>query len=465
MEKNLLLRPLAVILVLCCAAITALPQTASGQERIGLVISGKPAPPVEPAQTPSGYSRFIDPVNGLPADDLVRYAFERNGELRAARQMIAEARGRLRQAGFRPNPMLESSYGRAVNTSDNNLMIGAELPLELGGRREARVEVAAREFELRESEVADFERKLAAEVRLKYSEVIAAARNLKYIEDLLSLTRDSHHLIQVRVESGKTAPLEQSMVFVELNRVDSMRINYEGRVEVALLELKKVAGVPPTEPLRLRGEFSTDRQPPSEAEALQNALGSRPDLAAARAAEQLALAQIEQARVEGKIDASLFANYMRQDMGYGVRGFDDAGRLAPVHGIFHFATFGVKLTLPVRNKNQGNIEAAEAQLEAAHSRRQFAEIVTQNEVASAYARFEHAREALEVYRDNVRSQAQKNLDVIRQTYVLGQKSLLDYIAEQRRYIEVETGYTDVLKEYFDSLVEIERVAGTAVPGV
>jgi hypothetical protein len=38
-----------------------------------------------------------------------------------------------------------------------------------------------------------------------------------------------------------------------------------------------------------------------------------------------------------------------------------------------------------------------------------------------------------------------------------QKTVLDYIAEQRRYVEIETGFTELLKEYFDARVEIERV--------
>jgi cobalt-zinc-cadmium efflux system outer membrane protein len=150
-------------------------------------------------------------------------------------------------------------------------------------------------------------------------------------------------------------------------------------------------------------------------------------------------------------------------MGFGVRGFNDAETLAPVQGIFHYATFGVRLTLPVRNKNQGNIEAAIAAAEAARNRREFNEIVVRNEVASAYARFERAQAALAVYRDNVRNQAQLNLDVVQQTYTLGQKTLIDYINEQRRYIDIETGYTDALKEYFNSLVEIERAATSPVP--
>jgi cobalt-zinc-cadmium efflux system outer membrane protein len=439
------------------------PRAPNEQETMGVVLSGKPPEPVQLAQTPSSYPQFIDPVNGLTADDLVRYALAHNGELAAARLMIAEARGRLRQAGLRPNPMVETSGTHGVTTSDNMTMIGAELPLELGGRRKARVGVAQRELELRDAEVADFERKLAAEVRMKYSDVIAAARNLKFTEDLLTLTRDSHRLVQARVERGKSAPLEQNVVFVELSRVDAIRINFESKSEVAIFELRKVIGMLPGEPLQLRGEFDTSRQPAPQSDAIRNALASRADLVAARATEILTQAQIDQARVEGKVDASIFANYQRQNMGFGVRGFNDAGLLAPVQGIFHYATFGVRLTLPVRNQNQGNIEAAIAAAEAARNRREFNEIVVRNEVASAYARFARAQAALAVYRDNVRNQAQLNLDVVQQTYTLGQKTLIDYINEQRRYIDIETGYTDALKEFFNSLVEIERAAGSPDP--
>jgi cobalt-zinc-cadmium efflux system outer membrane protein len=232
-----------------------------------------------------------------------------------------------------------------------------------------------------------------------------------------------------------------------------------------MLELKKVIGLLPGEPLLLRGEFEMTLHPASQADAIRQALAARPDLAAAQAAEELAAAQIEQARVEGKIDASLFASYMRQNMGFGVRGFNEAGQLAPVQGIFHYVGVGVRLTLPVRNKNQGLIEAAQSSLEAARTRRQFGEVVVRNEVAAAYARFERARQALAVYRDHVRDQAHRNLDVIRRTYEFGQKSLLDFISEQRRYIDVETNFTEILKEYFNSLVEIERAAASPIPSV
>jgi hypothetical protein len=45
---------------------------------------------------------------------------------------------------------------------------------------------------------------------------------------------------------------------------------------------------------------------------------------------------------------------------------------------------------------------------------------------------------------------------------LGRATLLDVIIEQRRYIEIENGYTDVLRQAWDAAVEVERALG--VPG-
>lgn len=417
-----------------------------------------------PVNTPapvSGYARLVDPAQGATAEELVRYALEHNGELLAARQMIAEARGRLRQAALKANPMLETSNQQALTSRDNNQMVSLELPLELGGRRQARTLVGQREVELREAEVRDFERKLAAEVRMKYAEAVVAARNLKLTEELLELTRNSHQLVQARFEHGKSAPLESSELQVEVHRTDAQRLSFESKAEVALLELKKVIGMPPDEPLQLRGEFVGTSSAPAQGEATQRALAARPDLAALRAAESLALAQAEQARREGRVDASLFAGYERMNFGYGVRGFDEQGRLAPVAGVFHYATFGVRFTLPVRNKNQGLIAAALAAAEAARHRREFAELVVRNEVAAALKRIEKAQAALTVYREKVRAPAQNNLSVVQRTYALGYKTALDYLAEQRRFIEVETGYTEALKESFEAFAELERVTGAS----
>jgi cobalt-zinc-cadmium efflux system outer membrane protein len=53
--------------------------------------------------------------------------------------------------------------------------------------------------------------------------------------------------------------------------------------------------------------------------------------------------------------------------------------------------------------------------------------------------------------------------VVRQTYALGRGTLLDVIAEQRRYIDIENGYTDALRQVYDARVEIDRVTATLTP--
>ena len=68
--------------------------------------------------------------------------------------------------------------------------------------------------------------------------------------------------------------------------------------------------------------------------------------------------------------------------------------------------------------------------------------------------------AAEIYRVGVRDQANANLDVVRQTYELGSKTLLDFIAEQRRFIEVETSFIDSLLETYLAQVDIERATSS-----
>lgn len=406
---------------------------------------------------PSTLTKYVDPVGGLTADEAVAFALANNSELQAVRQETEVARAMVKQARLRPNPMLDVGGSRMIAGTDNSVMVSGILPLELGGRRAARVRVAEREVEMREQMLADRERLLAAEVRAKFGEALAESLKLGFIEELLLTTRRGYRLVVARVVEGRTSPLEQNMVLVEVNRLRSMREISEGKVEVALLELRNLIGQKPEEALRLKGDFNNLLDPPMPiAEATAFALAERPDIRAARAAERLAEAQIEEARAAGRWDASVNAGYQRMRSGFPVRGVNDAGELEPIESVFNFVTFGLTINLPVRNKNQGAIEAAVAAVEVARLRREFAELTVRREVAASYARYERAARAMEIFRTGVQGQSQANLDVIRQTYELGSKTLLDYIAEQRRFIEVESEFIDAMLQTYLARVEIER---------
>lgn len=409
----------------------------------------------------SSLSRYFDPIAGLSADEAVAYALTHNGELAAVRHEIEAARGLVQQASLRPNPQLEVERKEQLNGPDNETMVGAMLPLELGGRRSARILVAQRELEMKESLLADRERLLAAEVRAKFGEALGELLKLGFTEDLLLTTDQGYRLVAARVTEGRTAPLEQNMVLVEVNRLRSTRELNEGKVEVAMLELRNLIGMRPEEPLRLRGDLDRMIEPlPAVAISTETALRDRPDLQAARALEMLAEARIAQARSEGRLDASLTGKYELMNSGFEQGGFNSEGQLVPIEGKFHSVVVGVTLDLPVRNRNQGSIGSAVAEKSAATQRREFAELTVRREVASAFALYQSAARAAEIYRVGVQGQANANLEVVRQTYELGSKSLLDVIAEQRRFIEVQTGYIDALVDTYQARVGIERATAS-----
>lgn len=409
----------------------------------------------------SSLTKYFDAQAGLTVDQTVAFALEHNGELQAARKEIDAASALVKQAGLRANPRVDASAAKTITGADNNISLNGMLPLELGGRRPARIRVAERELEMRRQDVVNRERLLAADVRAKFGEALAALLKLGFDEDLIATSQRGYNLVAARVTEGGTAPLEQNMALVELNRLRSMRETAEGKAQTEILELQNLIGMRPEEPLRLRGDFNDLIAPLSPlAEATERALSERPDLKLAKAAETFAEARIAQARTEGRLDASLTAGYQRMDSSYPLNGVNGAGQLRPIRSTFHYFTVGVSLELPVRNKNQGAIEAAVAEAEAAKRRREFLELTVRREVASAYAQYNSAARAAEIFRVGVKDQANANLDVVRQTYELGSKTLIDYLGEQRRFIDLQNGYVDALLDTYKARVEIERAVAS-----
>ena len=439
------------------SSVLAQSSAADSERRLSVINTGLSLP------SNSSLTKYFDPQTGFTVDQAVTYALEHNGELLAARKEIDAASALVKQAALRANPKMDASISKTITGKDNNVTVNGMLPLELGGRRPARVRVAERELEMRRQDVSNRERILAADVRVKFGEALVAIIKLGFDEDLIATSQRSYNLVAARVTEGGTAPLEQNMVLVELNRLRSMRETAEGKAQIEMLELRNLIGMSIEEPLRLRGDFNDVIVPlPTLSDSTELALSERPDLKLAKAAEKFAEARIEQARAEGSLDASLIAGYQRMDFGYPLNGINDAGQLRPIQGTFHYFTVGLSLDLPVRNKNQGAVEAAVAEAEGAKRRREFLELTVRREVASAYARYNSTARAAEIFRVGVKDQANANLDVVRQTYELGSKTLIDYLGEQRRFIDLQNGYIDALLDTYKASVEIQRVVASPI---
>ena len=411
----------------------------------------------QPARANS-HERFIDNANGMTADDAVKAAISNNAEIEAMRKEAAAGEALVKQARLRANPSLEVSGTKQTDGPDNSFMIEGGIPLELGGRRGTRIRVAESELEIRKLAVAERERQLAAEVRTKFGEALASTLKLKFIEEMLMSATENFDLVSAQVEEGRRPPLERNMELVELNRIRGLRETREGEAEIKLLELRNLLGMTPEEPLKLKGDFDNLVVTLlTQGEAVQQALQSRTDLAGARAVERLAAARTEQARAEGRIDADVMLGYQKMRTGFPLSGFDETGMLMPIDMRSNSFTFGVRLMLPVNNRNQGMIAASILEEEAAAKRREFGELTIRREVASAYVRYNRSVRTEQIYRVGVKDQAAANLNVVRQTYELGSKTLLDYIAELRRYIDTEIGFIDTQADAYQARIEVLRV--------
>src|SRR6266849_2198784 len=137
------------------------------------------------AASPAAFAQAPQAPGRLTVDQVVERAVADNPELRAMRADVDAARGRLLQAGLRPNPMLDLGGQANVAGPDNNVNVGLSIPLDLNGRKEGRVGVAEREIDTKQAQVSDRERRLIAEVRMKASELLAARRNLDFTGELL----------------------------------------------------------------------------------------------------------------------------------------------------------------------------------------------------------------------------------------------------------------------------------------
>lgn len=405
---------------------------------------------------------YLDLESGTTADEAVKIALENNGEISALRDELEASRALIKQSELLPNPRLNISGSQeSIIGNRYSGMVSASLPLELGNRRGARIAVAESEFKVRESLLVNSERMLASDVRLKFGESLAAIEKLKFLEELLANVEQGYKLISAKVVEGRNAPLEQNMSLVELNRMRSMREIAAGNVEIKLLELRNLMGIEANQPLRLKGDFENllVGLPPLSA-AVENAVRNRPDLESVRLTLELGNARLEQARAEGRLDAGVSLGFQRMTRVTPRIVNQNPVELESRLVGENFITFGVDLMLPVRNKNQGNIEAAALEINAAQKRIEFGELTVRREVTAAYTRYERAVRALTIYQVGVRNQAKQNLNVVWQTYELGEKDLLDYIAEERRFLDLENSLVDALLEVYQANTEILRATNS-----
>ncbi|MBK7601080.1 MAG: TolC family protein [Acidobacteria bacterium] len=409
--------------------------------------------PLNAAQNPQ--------IDGMSAEEAVGYALEHNKNLLADRKLLDEAAGRLKQAGLRPNPMLELMGGSSVNDrSMNELSAGVSLPLELGGRRSSRIQVAEKEFARMKLEISDRERRLAAEIRMKYAEAIEAARTLELIKQLGDLNFQDLTLLKARVDEGVSPAVDLNMLRVEIGKLETQKINVESRRSLTIDELKNLLGFPQDEKLTLKDDLNPLQTAANRDELLQQALSNRQDLQAARAAESVSKSMIEEAGTEGKLDMSLFTEIGRQSWRFDQLGSNiETGAPERIMMRNYVLKGGVTIMLPTRNRNQGNIQAAVAAGDQARLRREFLETMIRREISAALTKYETAGRIIKTYDEGLLAASRDTLRVMRASYELGHARISEVLDAQRRLLELQMTYIEAVRDLYTAASELKTATG------
>lgn len=418
----------------------------------------RPAPSALIERSPQ---EFHDPAAGLTAIDLVRRALTANADLAASRLEVERARGRLRQAYLIPNPVvdIEQTTGRWTGSlGEKERSIGLSVPVELGGKRGKRVDLAQADLTASEAEVADRERRLASEVRNAFADAMAALRELEITSELNNLDRQTVQFVQVRVTEGNAPPLELSLLRADADRLRSRRALVQGKLEAAVLKLKYLVAIPAGDPLRFREDLNAALlpEPPSLEKALDTALSTRPDLRLARLNEEVAQAGLRLAQAQAVPDLILSTRYSDTTAVF------DRTPVGVLRDRDKLLSFGASISIPLLNRNQGARVEAGASIMQARRRREFLESLVRAEVTSAYSRYDAARGAVAIYEPGVIERSQQNVLAVRGAYEVGAFRITELLNEQRRLADFQTEYTEALTERYRALADLNAAMGTPI---
>ncbi|MCI0619004.1 TolC family protein [bacterium] len=410
---------------------------------------------------------YLDTVNGLSIDDVVTLALQRNPDLLALKQRLAETQGLLKQAGLRPNPNLSGSItdGSIVGSdSEREYSIDYIHTFEMGGKRDKRIQLVTIESELARYEIAEKERELTADTKTAYVEALTTIRKLKVLQQTFDLIQKTNDVTIQRVREGEAPALEQGLSTMELNRIQADLALEASTAQSQMFTLKALYAADLDDKLLLKGDWQFDESKVNLQGLVQQALTNRPDLLAARLQEKASDAQINLTKAEGVSDLNAFAGYGHSHSQFDQFGLDENGMPVPLTDRDNTLSAGISLNLPFFNRNQGNYQAAVARKEAARLRTKSLEKRIEQEVRSAISVYTASMNAVRTLSGTVVPQSEKNLEIVRATYELGELRFLDLIQEQRRALEIQNSYTEALKTYLLSVVQLENKTGLRLVG-
>jgi cobalt-zinc-cadmium efflux system outer membrane protein len=120
-----------------------------------------------------------------------------------------------------------------------------------------------------------------------------------------------------------------------------------------------------------------------------------------------------------------------------------------------FATFQLSLPLPIYNRNQGGIAEARANVNAATNAARRVELRLQNQLSTVFQQYEQAHQQASRYESSILAKTERNLDLSKQSYDIGQSSYLAVLTAQRSYTEAHLTWLNALERLWTATVQID----------
>ena len=398
-----------------------------------------------------------EPAAGAPLEFgvFVLRVLEANPDLAAARANLPIAEAQIEIAKELPDPQLSAGLNQYDVTGRGNppiTEVQVTVPIELGGKRSARVAVARAGVEAARFDYDESVRALRAAAANSFADSLRARLVLAQKERVLANLQRLVSVNEKRLAAGDVAEVALLQSRVEAQQFRSEVLAAEGErraLDLALLALLGPQEVPPRR-LDLAGDL---RSLPGQVDAgrVVATVERRPDVLAAAARADQAARQVSLEEAKRVIDVSVGVGWQHVFPVGGSPGAPSADLVVA----------SLAIPLPFSRVYRGELDAAAASRQQAENQLRAVRARAESEVRQALARFEAAAERVALYDSGVLGDARSVLEKTLYNYERGGATIVDVLIAQRTESDVNLAYFDALADRAHALATVEQASGLA----
>ena len=376
----------------------------------------------------------------LTLQKAIALALDGNLDLAVARREIEATQGQVIQGQARPNPELAYLLeDQRAQTRTQSVQIN--LPIEMGGKRAARITAAERGRDIAAEELNVRRVEVRAAVIAAFFETLAAQERAALAQASADLARRATDAVAKRVAAGKVSPVEETKARVAEAGVRVELTQAQSEQRSARARLASLLGANPPRFTQVAG--SVDELPVIPfLDDIQQRLSASSALRRARleVERRRSLADVERSKQTPDITVSL-----------GVKRPNELQR--------NQLMLGVSVPLPLFDRNQGNLLEALKREDKARDELQALNVRLDTEVLQARERLASVRGEIDVLQREVLPGAKSAYDAATVGFENGKFNFLEVLDAQRTYFAAQSQYLKALAEAHRAAADIDRVLG------